>query len=61
MRLEQHGDIISSLGGRTIVTIAIAEKAIAANIARARRATTARMAAGKPIDTTEARERGLLQ
>ena len=45
MRLEQHGDIISIQGGRIIVAIVIGEKAIAANIARARRATAARQPA----------------
>lgn len=60
MRLEMHGDIISTQGGRIIVAIAIAEKADKAKMAIARRQTRDRIAASKPIDVTEARAKGLV-
>lgn len=60
MRLEMHGDIISTQGGRVIVAIAIAERAIAVNFARARRATREKMMTALTVDVTEARAKGLV-
>lgn len=60
MRLEKYGDILASDDGRIIVAIALQERADAAKIAIAKRMTGERVAAGKPIDTREARERGLV-
>lgn len=64
MRLDKHGDVISSSCGRYIVAIDIAEKALAANFARARRTTRERMAARDKgtlpaFDAREGQERGL--
>jgi hypothetical protein len=59
MRLEKYGDIVASDGGRYIITIALRETVERAKLAIARHMTAER--AGKPVDTREARERGLLR